>query len=317
MIRLRDLPITRKLLGAVGIAVLPVLILSCVALLAFERYRLGSIGAPAAYIVPVAVICAGSTLLVLLLLRVVTEPILRELRSSNDRAQSALRARSDLLAGMSHEMRTPLHAILSFAELGGRSAGSLTPEKAARYYKLIEDGGRRLLDLLTDAVDLADLEAGKRVLRFASLPVESVVRGVVDELRPVFQSRGVGFEGTFCEATSGWIDRDALMQVVRSVLTNAAAASGPGGTVEVALALSEKGSLLSVARRGPKSEARVSRLKLALCRGIMGLHGGRIWAEPTDDSGETVYLEIPDRPVGASLVQPVTVSGPPIPPPST
>ena len=295
MIRLRDLPITRKLLGAVAISVLPALVLSCVALLAFEKYQLGSTRAPAAYIVPVAVICAGSTLLALLLLRVVAEPILRKLQSANDRAQSVLCARSDLLAGMSHEMRTPLHAILSFAELGGRSAASLTPEKATRYYKLIEDGGRRLLDSLNDVVDLANLEAGKRALRFAFLPVESVVRGVVDELHPLFQSRGIGFEATSCEATSGWIDREALMQVLRSVLTNAALASGPGGTVAVALARPEKGLLLSVTRRGPKSEARVSGLRLALCREIMMAHGGRIWAETTDGSGETVYLEIPDQ----------------------
>ena len=220
-------------------------------------------------------------------------------QSVNDGAASALAARSEFLHAMSHEMRTPLHAILSFAELGAQRAATLTPEKTARYYKSIEEGGRRLLDLLSDAVDLADLEAGKRVLRFASLPVESVVRGVVDELRPIFQSRGVVLEVTSREATSGRIDREALMQVLRSVLTNAATSSGPGGTVAVTLARSESGMLLSVTRRGPRSEARASGLKFALCRGIMAAHGGTIWSENQEDPGETVHLEIPDHPVAA------------------
>jgi len=321
VIRFRDLPIIQKVLGVVAISVLPALVLSCVALLAFARYRLGATLDLAALAVPMAVICTGSTILVLLLvfrlLRVALGPtpdLLRDLKSANGRAESASAARSEFLAAMSHEMRTPLHAILSFAELGGQRAASLTPEKAARYYKLIEEGGKRLLDLLNDVVDLANLEAGKRVLRFSSLPVESVVRGVVDELRPLFQSRGVALEATLCEATSGWIDREALTQVLRSVLTNAATTSGPGGTVAVALARSGSGLLFSVAHRGsgvaraeqgpapveipnsggPKSEARSSGLKLALCRGIMTAHGGRIWAE-RDGSGETVYLEIPDR----------------------
>jgi len=323
VIRFRDLPITRKVLGVVAISVLPALVLSCVVLLALARHQLGSARDLATLALPITAICVGSTILVLLLvsrlLRAAFDPasdVHRDLQSAGGGTASALVARSEFLHAMSHEMRTPLHAILSFAELGVQRAASMTPEKTARYYKSIEEGGRRLLDLLSDAVALADLEAGKRVLRFASLQVDPVLRGVVDELRPTFQSRGVVLEVTSREATSGRIDREALMQVLRSVLTNAATSSGPGGTVAVTLARSESGILLSVTRHGSRSEARASGLKLALCRGIMTAHGGRIWAENRDGSGETVHLEIPDRPVAAPLDQPVTVPGPPALPPS-
>ncbi len=247
-----------------------------------------------------------------------TEPtldLLRDLQAASDRAESALRARSEFLAGMSHEMRTPLHAILSFAELGGQKAATLTPEKAARYFKLIEESGRRLLDLLGDLVALAGFETGTSVLHFASQPVESVVHGVVDELRPLFRSRGVGLEATSCEAAIGWIDREALVQVLRCILTNAARSSGPGGAVTVALARSERGSLLSVTHRGSdglpagqsaavveppdsggsKTEAIRWALIHAICGGIMTAHGGRIWMEHRAVSGGTVYLDIPDR----------------------
>jgi signal transduction histidine kinase len=268
----------------------------------------------AALLVLMTVICAGSTLLVLLLMLRLRRTV-TELQSAKDRAESASRAKSEFLADLSHEMRTPLHAILSFAELGGRRAASLTPEKATRYYKMIEEGGRRLLDLLNDLVDLAGLEAGKRVLRFASAPFEAVVVGVVEELRPLFQSRGIGLEVSSCETTSGRIDREALMQVLRYVVTNAAKWSVPGGTVAIALVRSELGSLLSVTSRGsgtvqagrevaferilnsdsPQIGTGCSGLKLAICRQIMTAHGGRIWAETREGWGATVYLEIPDR----------------------
>ena len=414
MIRIRDLPIRQRLLGAVAMAVLPALLLSCVASLSYEKHlrrsaverellatarivgsstvlamRVGDrkgaeavLGALAAnpgirravlrddrsqvlasyvqgsggrsaksfrsasaqdpdqaaigvtqeirfegqplgtvrleaglddlhrdstsFLVATAVICAGSALLILLLMlqlqRAVTEPtldLLRGLQREKDRAESASRAKSEFLAGMSHEMRTPLHAILSFAELGGGRAASLTPEKATRYYKMIEEGGRRLLDLLNDLVDLANFEAGKRVLRFASAPVDAVVLRVVDEVRPLFQSRGIGLEAGPCGPMSGWMDREALTQVVRHVLTNAARWSGPGATVTVTLGRSERGPLLSVTTRGSGvahagQEVRSSGLKLALCREIMAAHGGKIWSEARDGAGENTYLEIPD-----------------------
>ena len=327
MIRFRDLPIRQKLLGVVAISVLSASVLSCAALLAFERHAHGSTMDRTAFLVPVAVICAGSTLLALLLVsrlqRVMTKPtldLLRELQSANDRAESASRARSEFLAGMSHEMRTPLHTILSFAEMGGRRAASMTPEKSARYYKLIEEGGRRLFDLVSDLVDLANLEGGKGILHFASLPMESVVRGAVEELRPLLQSRGVGLEAGSLEAATGWIDRAALMQVLRCILTSAARSSGPGSAVTVALARSPGGSLLSVASRGSgiaaggqgtaivelpdsgsaETAVRRSRLRLALCGEIVTAHGGRIWVD-AQESGETVYLEIPDRKPAISL----------------
>jgi len=283
----------------------------------------------AAFLLPMAAICAGSTLLILLLMfrleRVVTEPIrvlsntaldapAGEPQRSNHKAVSTPRARSEFLAGISHEMRTPLHAILSVAELGAKRAASLTPEKATRYYEMIGDGGRRLLEFLNDLVDLASLEEGKRVLQFSSAPIEAVVVGVVEELRPLFQSRGVRLEVSPCQSTSGWIDRRALMQVLHYVLTTAAKWSGPGGTVTVALARSERGSILSVTDHSSgivqegrefasesldsgssQNGTRGSEVKLAICRQIMAAHGGRIWTETREGQGATVYLEIPDR----------------------
>jgi len=244
-----------------------------------------------------------------------TLDLLRELQSANDRAESASRARSEFLAGMSHEMRTPLHAILSVAQLGARRAASLTPEKSTRYFEMIEDGGGRLLDLLNDLVDLANLEDGKRVLHFRSAPIERVVNGVVEELRPLFRSRGLELEVASCTPTSGWVDREALMQVLRYVLTSAAGRSDTGSAVSVALARSKGGSLLSVTDNGsggaqagresapenpPDSGRRHggiggSEVRLAICRQIMTAHGGRIWAETRDGSGVVVNLEIPDR----------------------
>jgi len=290
------------LLGAVAVSVLPCLVLSCVAFLVLKKDPL------------MAVICAASTLLALLFLFRLQRVALRELQSGSERAESSSRARSQFLAGMSHEMRTPLHGILSIAELGRQRAASLTPEKASRYYEMIGQSGRRLLESLNDLVDLGSLEEGTRVLQFRPVPIEAVVVGVLEELRPLFQSRGIGLETSSCESRCVWMDRGAVMQVLRYVLTSAAGRSGPGGSVTVALVRSERGSLLSVtdhssgmgqaglevASENPLSLDRSqgvigdSEVRLAICGHIMTAHGGRIWAETQSGCGLAVYLEIPE-----------------------
>jgi signal transduction histidine kinase len=245
--------------------------------------------------IAMAVICAGSALLILILLRL--KRVMSDLQSVNERAESSSRARSQFLAGMSHEMRTPLHGILSLAELGRLRAASLTPEKATRYYEMIGESGRRLMESLNDLVDLGSLEEGTRTLHFRSAPIETVVVGVMEELRPLFQSRGIGLEGTSCEPGCVWMDREAVQQLLRYVMTGAAGRSGPGGTVRVALVRSERGSLLTVTDHSSDRSQNViggSEVRLAICRHIISAHRGRLWTETRHDCGGAVYLEIPE-----------------------
>lgn len=103
-----------------------------------------------------------------------------ELRRAKDEAQAANRAKSEFLANMSHEIRTPMNAILGFAEI---LIGKLSDSPLQRYASTIYSGGRGLLTIINDILDLSKIEAGK--LEFEYRPVN--LYRLFDELRTFFQ----------------------------------------------------------------------------------------------------------------------------------
>ncbi len=93
--------------------------------------------------------------------------------------EKALRVKAQFLANMSHELRTPLNFILGFAQLvQGGSAGPLTPKQAG-YLDRIQQGGKRLLELVNDILDLSLVETGKSRPQLEAVPVAPLVQEVL------------------------------------------------------------------------------------------------------------------------------------------
>jgi len=82
------------------------------------------------------------------------------LRLAKNEAEKANKSKSAFLSSMSHELRMPMHGILSYAQLGVRRKETLSQEKLTRYFENIHLSGKRLLHLLDDLLDLSKLEAG-------------------------------------------------------------------------------------------------------------------------------------------------------------
>src|SRR4029078_8097749 len=81
------------------------------------------------------------------------------LRAASIESAMANRAKSEFLANMSHELRTPLNAIIGFADLiQAHSAGPAEPGKSTEYASYISQGGRDLLKILNDILDLSRIE---------------------------------------------------------------------------------------------------------------------------------------------------------------
>jgi PAS domain S-box-containing protein len=105
-----------------------------------------------------------------------------ELMRARDRAEQATRAKSEFLANMSHEIRTPLNAVLGFCELLERD---ITEPQHMEYLKAINAGGRSLLSLINDILDLSKIEAGRLTLQ----PEPADVPGMCREIRAIFQEK--------------------------------------------------------------------------------------------------------------------------------
>jgi signal transduction histidine kinase len=140
----------------------------------------------------------------------------------NEDLQMATEAKDRFLASMSHELRTPLNSILGFTGvvLSG-AAGGLTDEQSKQLH-MVKVSGTRLLALINDILDLAKIESGKVTVHVAEVSVPDLVMPVMDQLRPLAEQKGLGFElriparaGVLCT------DADDVRRVLTNLLVNA------------------------------------------------------------------------------------------------
>ena len=155
------------------------------------------------------------------------------LTEAHDRALAASRAKSEFLATMSHEMRTPLNAVVGYAELLDLELpGSLNPAQH-QYLERIRGASARLLKLITDVLDLAKVDAGRLVLARDRGDVASVIAEAVRAAQPLATERGVRI-GVHHEGAPEFIgDRRRVVQIVEQLVSNAVRFSERGGGVSV------------------------------------------------------------------------------------
>jgi two-component system cell cycle sensor histidine kinase PleC len=219
---------------------------------------------------------------------------------------------------MSHELRTPLNAIMGFSEIIARQP--LAPETLARYQEYavdIHNSGGHLLSLINDLLDVAKIEAGKMEIDARPLDVEPVIEGVCRLVRPRAQARRQILSVSLPQGLPLAIaDERALRQMLLNLLSNAIKFTPEEGRISVSARVRPEGGLvISVIDSGPGIPAdkmkrvfepfsqvdnRFDRgsegtgLGLALVKGLIQLHGGRIWLENKPGQGLKVHLHFPD-----------------------
>jgi len=99
--------------------------------------------------------------------------------SAPEHAVAANKAKSEFLAKMSHDIRTPLHGILSYAQMGEARFASVPPEKLKRYFENIHASAQRLMSLLNDVLDSAKLESGLMCFDFKYQNLEPIIEACI------------------------------------------------------------------------------------------------------------------------------------------
>lgn len=240
-----------------------------------------------------------------------------ELRLKKHAAEAANAAKSSFLAHMSHELRSPLNAILGFAEIvRDMHFGADSAQRYAQYGGHIHEAGTHLLALIDDILDLAKVEAGKLEL----LPTRFDLGELLDEcaqmMRPQAERRGLAFrqavEGADLALTA---DRRRVKQMVVNLLSNAIKFTQLGGRIDLeARRLPDGGTSVVVADSGvgmtpeqillamqPFGRVRGSMaidptgsgLGLPIVRNLIEAHGGRIEIHSEPDKGTLVQLLFP------------------------
>jgi PAS domain S-box-containing protein len=156
----------------------------------------------------------------------------RELQEKNLELARANQAKDSFLAGMSHELRTPLNAIIGFTgTLLMKLPGPLNEEQE-KQLRTVQAGGRHLLALINDLLDLAKIEAGQMELKLSLVDCGSVVEEVAESLGQ--QARAKGLQMTVNLHGNGLpllTDRRALSQIIINLVGNAIKFTERGGIV--------------------------------------------------------------------------------------
>jgi two-component system cell cycle sensor histidine kinase PleC len=257
-------------------------------------------------------------------LRFKVEDMARELEEARDEAlkkrfeaEAANASKTAFLANMSHELRTPLNAILGFSEIIAEECfGPVGSERYRDYAGDIHSSGAHLLSLINDLLDVAKIEAGR--MDIAPHPLDAAhtldvsLKLVGTKAREKDQALVITLEPS---APPLYADERALKQILINLVNNAVKFTPNGGRIEVTAGLARDGGFqITVRDNGPgipcdkldnifspfnqvdnrfDRQAGGTGLGLALVRGLVELHGGRVWMESDYGKGCCVFVVLP------------------------
>jgi two-component system cell cycle sensor histidine kinase PleC len=239
-----------------------------------------------------------------------------ELRVARDRAEAANHAKSEFLAQMSHDFRTPLNAILGFSQM--ISEGALGPVGNSRYQEYARDifrSGQVLLDFVNNLLDISKIEAGELTIQKISINIESIVAEVEHLMKPRFKEKELAFNVVVAsEARTVEADRLALWHMLINLFSNAIKFTPEKGNVtlraarqngEVTISVEDTGigfdptehkALLTPFGRGRNardSNIEGTGLGLAIVKAMVEAHHGRFELKSGVGRGTTASLVFP------------------------
>ena len=159
------------------------------------------------------------------------EAVNQELKKATEAAESANQAKNDFLSRMSHELRTPLNAVLGFGQL--LETSRLAPEDVESVQQILK-GGRHLLNLINEVLDIARIETRSLSLSIEPVSVDDVVHDVMDLVLPLAAESRVELRAS-AAGPAGYVmaDRQGLKQVMLNLLANAVKYNVEGGWATV------------------------------------------------------------------------------------
>jgi signal transduction histidine kinase/CheY-like chemotaxis protein len=221
--------------------------------------------------------------------------------------------KDQFLSTMSHELRTPLNAVLGFSDLLADERYGPLNERQQRYVAHIHTGGKHLLSLISDILDLSKIEAGRMELAIENLKVATTLGEVISVMQPLAEKKSQVLVKHVESDLSVRADSTRFRQVLLNLVGNAIKFTPNGGRIELAARLVQDKVRVEVRDNGPgippEEQQRIfeafyrlretgkktegTGLGLAITHRLVELHGGELSLESEVGQGSCFFFTLP------------------------
>ena len=265
-----------------------------------------------------------------------TQELNAKLQVAVEKAESANHAKSTFLFNMSHDIRTPMNAIIGYADLASRHSDD--PAKLKKYMENIQVCGQNLLMLLNNVLDLARIENDKTEMEYSVSDVEKDFRNCIAMFRNLADSKGQTLMVT-TQLLHPYIYADIphLTEVCTNLVSNAVKYTGAGGTIrcdvtqkpgkkegwcDTVVTVADNGIGMSQEfqkhifepfereRTSTVSKVEGSGIGMGIVKKLVGLMGGTVEVESRIGVGSTFTVTIPSRIASEDEIQAKRETGP-------
>lgn len=241
------------------------------------------------------------------------------LLKANQDIEKLSRVKSDFVSIISHELRTPLTSIKESVCLVLEGVIGPLNEDQKKFLSITKNNIDRLVKIIIDILDFSKLESGRVTMHKRKMNINEVVRVVCAEARKSAEKKGIGLDLELSsELEPIWLDPDRVKQALKNLVSNAIKFSKQKGRITIYSARESvdgrdfvkvtvedtgtgisKEDLLKLFKEFNPLDASMTRsyggvgLGLAICKNIIHLHGGEIWAESGRDAGSRFIFTLP------------------------
>ena len=235
------------------------------------------------------------------------------------KAQAANQAKSDFVALVSHELKTPLSVIMAYGDLIRKADSGALSEKQEVFLKAIQDGASRMHSLVMELDDITRMETGKMRLEPESVAIESTIDAVIQSLIPQISEKKQTIKTNISpDLPNVWVDHKRLLQILTNLINNANKYTPEKGHICVSATITkqdeqpvvqvaveddglginnmDQSMIFSQFFRSSDDQVKITRgagLGLNITKQIVELHGGKIWFESEYRQGTTFYFTLP------------------------
>jgi signal transduction histidine kinase len=240
------------------------------------------------------------------------------LRESNAALAAADRLKSEFVANVSYQLRTPLNTIMGFSEILANQYFGTLNERQMEYARTMMDASKKLLHLINDVLDLATIEAGRMALNCKNLSVKALLESAADMTREWIRQQKLSISIS-CDDDVGSFEADEhrMKQVLFNLISNSIQYTPENGHIRlgaerqsewVSITVEDDGMGIpeedrervfgKFERSNPQAKQQGAGLGLSLVKSFVELHGGRLAIDSRPGKGTRITCFLPVRASG-------------------